>query len=87
MKRPCNLYLMEYATFLERPAVEPLQCALLAEFDRQEVDQDLVKQMIGDMARQIMVAIGYDPDEDPGPQKVDTFDGSLFKKASRYRKP
>ena len=86
MKRPCNVYLMEYATFLERPAVEPLQCALLAEFARKDVGQDHVKKMIGEMARQIMCFRGYERDKDPGPQKVAISGGLLFSSGTRYRK-
>jgi hypothetical protein len=53
-----NLIRMETATYLERPAVQPLSPGLLARFG-EEVRQDRVKQMIGRMARQVMESRGY----------------------------
>lgn len=49
---------MEAASFLTRPAVEPLASDLLEEFSS-EILQDPNKQMIGHMVRQIMEAHGY----------------------------
>ena len=49
---------MEAASFLTRPAVEPLSSDLLEEFSS-EILQDSYKQMIGHMVRQIMEAQGY----------------------------
>ena len=49
---------MEAASFLTRPAVEPLASDLLEEFSS-EILQDPYKQMIGHMARQIMEVHGY----------------------------
>lgn len=53
-----NLIRMETATYLERPAVQPLSPGLLARFG-EEVRQDRTKQMIGRMARQVMESRGY----------------------------
>jgi hypothetical protein len=49
---------MEAASFLKRPAVEPLASDLLKEFSS-EILQDPYKQMIGHMVRQIMEANGH----------------------------
>ena len=49
---------MEAASFLKRPAVEPLASYLLKEFGS-EISQDSYKQMIGHMTRQIMEADGH----------------------------
>jgi hypothetical protein len=53
-----NLIRMETATYLERPAVQPLSPGLLVRFG-EEVRQDRIKQMIGRMARQVMESHGY----------------------------
>lgn len=53
-----NLIRMETASYLERPAVEPLSPGLLQRFG-EEVRQDRAKQMIGRMVRQILEARGY----------------------------
>jgi hypothetical protein len=53
-----NLIRMETATYLERPAVEPLSPGLLARFG-DEVREDRVKQMIGRMVRQVIEPGGY----------------------------
>jgi len=49
---------MEAASFLNRPAVEPLASDLLEEFSS-EILQDTYKQMIGHMVRQVMALHGY----------------------------
>ena len=49
---------MEAASFLMRPAVEPLASDLLEEFGS-EILQDPYKQMVGHMVRQIMEAHGH----------------------------
>lgn len=53
-----NLIRMETATYLERPAVEPLSPGLVERFG-DEARQDRVKQMIGRMVRQILEGRGY----------------------------
>ncbi|MEM6304316.1 MAG: hypothetical protein AAF744_06320 [Pseudomonadota bacterium] len=53
-----NILRMEAATYLGRPAVEPLSPALMHRFGG-EVAQKPIKQMIGHMVRQIMEARGF----------------------------
>jgi hypothetical protein len=53
-----NLIRMETATYLGRPAVEPLSPGLLERFG-EDARQDRAKQMIGRMARQILEERGY----------------------------
>ena len=81
MKRPENIKLMEDGTAQELPAVELLTSGLLAKFNRQKIEEDHVKKMIGDMALQIMRFLGYEPDK-----KIDTQDDRLFSSGTRYRK-
>lgn len=57
-----NLLRMETATYLERPAIEPLSPGLLARFG-EEVRADRIKQMIGRMGRQILEPRGYRIDQ------------------------
>jgi hypothetical protein len=61
LKRPDNLIRMQTATYIKRPAVEPLSPGLLAEFGS-ELAEDRIKQMIGHMVGQIMDAMGYELD-------------------------
>src|ERR1700691_4652008 len=61
MRRTDNVIRMETATFLDRAAVEPLGPFLLEEFGP-DVNQERYRQMIGHMARQIMMALGYELD-------------------------
>lgn len=82
LERPCSVYLMGYATSLKRPAVEPLQCALLAEFDPQQIREKPTRRMIGRLARQVMEARGYEHDRKGVKVKY-----PLFTVASVYRKP
>jgi hypothetical protein len=58
LNRERTLGKLEAASFLNRPAVEPLASDLLEEFGS-EILQDPYKQMIGHMVRQIMEAHGY----------------------------
>lgn len=88
LNEPDNLVRMETATYLGRPAVEPLSPGLLARFG-EEVAQDRMKQMIGRMARQIMEPRGYRidrqnvriarPDAKPSGKP-----GNMFTSATRY---
>ena len=71
---------METATYLARPAVEPLAPGLLAEFG-EDVAEDRVKQYVGHAVRQIMEFCGYHLDQ----QSVRISRDSLFTRASRYR--
>lgn len=58
LNRQDNVMRMETASYLLRPAVEPLAPHLLREFGG-EVTQRRIKQMIGHMARQILEARGF----------------------------
>jgi hypothetical protein len=58
LNEPDNIIRMETATYLERPAVEPLSPGLLRQFG-DEVRGDRVKQMIGRMVRQVLEARGH----------------------------
>ena len=75
-----NIIRMEAATFLGRPAVEPLAPGLLKGFGA-EVREDRWKQMIGHMARQIMIDLGYVVDRNG----VRISDSPVFSSATRYR--
>jgi hypothetical protein len=72
---------MEVATALQRPAVEAISDVMVAEFGR-EIDScsPTIKQMIGDMVREIMVANGYRVDM----QDVRISQTNLFKIGIRY---
>ena len=58
LNRQDNVMRMETASYLLRPAVEPLAPHLLREFGG-TVTQRRTKQMIGHMARQILEARGF----------------------------
>lgn len=75
-----TLIRMETATYLGRPAVEPLGPLLLNEFG-DKVREHRVKQMIGHMVRQVVEARGYIVDR----QGVRiTRSGNLFTSGTRY---
>jgi hypothetical protein len=74
-----NFIRMETATFLSRPAVEPLSPILLARFG-EEVRQDRAKQMIGRMVRQILERRGYQIDQ----QSVRISKPNMFTSGTRY---
>lgn len=80
MKDPENLIRMQTATFLERAAVEPLGPGLLLRYGP-DIAQDRLKQMIGHMARQIMLAMGYELDT----KGLRITRPSVFTTATRYR--
>ena len=75
-----NVIRMETATYLGRPAVEPLSPGLLAEFGK-EVETDRVKQYIGHAVRQVMEGCGYRLDRQ-GLRITRT--NNLFTSGSRY---
>jgi hypothetical protein len=76
-----NILRMETATFLERPAAEPLSPGLLATFG-DAVRQDRIKQCIGNMIRQIIEPRGYQIDR----QNVRIpADHNMFSSATRYK--
>ncbi len=75
-----NILRMETATYLSRPAVEPLSPGLLKKFG-DVITEDRTKQMIGHMARQIMERLGYRLDQNG--VRI-TCEGNMFSRASRY---
>jgi hypothetical protein len=54
-----NLVRMETATYLQRPALEPVSPFLQAEFG-DWIAEDRSKQMAGNMVKQIMAGRGYE---------------------------
>ena len=82
MKCRDSLIRMQTATLLERAAVEPLGPELLMRY-WPDIAQDRVKQMIGHMARQIMLAMGYELDT----KGLRITRPGIFTTAARYRQP
>lgn len=80
LKRSDNLLRMQTATYLKRPAVEPLSEGLLAEFGY-ELGENGIKQMIGHMVGQIMKATGYELDA----RGLRITTPGLFSVGARYR--
>ena len=74
--------LMEDATARGRPAVEPLQGALLATFDPKQIMERKTKQKIGRIAKDVMLALGYQHYKYGEPVV-----GHVFTVASVYCKP
>jgi hypothetical protein len=74
---------METATYLGKPAVEPLGTILWEEFG-DEVRKDRTKQMIGHMARQIMEGQGYNVDRSG--VRIAGYQNNIFSSATRYKK-
>lgn len=58
LTRPDNILRMETATYLARPAAEPLSPVLLQDYGARAAE-DRIKQMTGHMIRQIMEQRGY----------------------------
>jgi len=83
LNQDINLTRMETASYLARPAVEPLAPFLLNEFDAR-ITQLRVKQMIGHMARQIMEKRGYHLQQS---NVRITRRGNFFASGSRYVLP
>lgn len=88
LNEPTTVAQMETATLLGRPAAEPLGClstppsapGLVEQFG-EGVRKDRIKQMIGNMIRQVMEARGYRIDR----QNVRMRDENMFSSATRYR--
>jgi hypothetical protein len=84
-----NLIRMETATFLGRPAAEPLSPGLLATFgDEVKPPQnpkkhDRIKQCIGNMIRQILEPRGYQIDRQN--VRIDKVPRQMFTSATRYK--
>ena len=76
-----NVIRMETATYLSRPAAEPLSPFLVEEFG-EPVREDRIKQMIGHMVRQIMENRGFAFDQSS--VRITTA-GNIFTSAARYR--
>jgi hypothetical protein len=76
-----NLLRMETATYLSRPAAEPLSPFLLQEFGT-GIREDRMKQMIGHMIRQALESRGYAIDRS---NVRITTQGNMFTSASRYK--
>lgn len=75
-----NIIRMKTATYLSRPAVEPLSPELLEKFG-DPIREDRTKQMIGHMTRQIMERLGYKLDQND--VRI-TIEGNMFSRATRY---
>ena len=84
MRRSDNVVRMATASFLRRPAVEPLSPGLLEEFGS-EVGEDRLRQMIGHMARQVMEAVGYQIELPRRSIRITR--ENLFSSGARYRGP
>ena len=78
--QPENIIRMETATYLSRPAIEPLSPLLLERFG-DHAKKDRIKQMMGHMVRQIMEQSGYVLQQ--GNVKINSAN-SIFSRASRY---
>ena len=80
LNEPENVIRMETATYLSRPAVEPLSPFLLSGFgDR--IREDRMKQMTGHMVRQVLESRGYRVDRN---NVRITRNGNIFTSATRY---
>ena len=77
-----NIIRMETATYLSRPAAEPMSPFLLKKFGP-DIAADQVKKMIGHMIRQIMEAHDYAFDRSG--VRI-TREGNMFTSAARYVK-
>jgi hypothetical protein len=78
--QPENIIRMETATYLSRPAIEPLSPLLRERFGELS-KKDRIKQMMGHMVRQIMEHRGYALQQ--GNVKISSAN-SIFSRASRY---
>ena len=84
-----SLIRMETATYLKKPALEPLAPHLQMTFDFFQVEKtdkstyDRFKQLAGSMVRSIMEEQGYEHEK----SSVNILTGTLFNTASRYVKP
>lgn len=80
LKERDNIVRMKTATYLSRPAAEPLSPYLVEKFGP-VIATDQVKKMIGHMIRQIMEHCGYQFDRSGVPIKRE---GNIFSSAARY---
>lgn len=72
---------METASKLSKPALEAIDALLLNEF-KEKITEDRVKQMCGNMVRQVMEHHGYHWERNG----VSIKNKILFSRASRYKK-
>ncbi|CAM3429042.1 hypothetical protein [Shewanella pealeana] len=83
---PENQIRMETATFLRKPALEPLSPYLREKFEFFRVESadkatfDRFKQLAGSMTKQVMKELGYELEKN----SVTVLRGGVFKTASRY---
>jgi hypothetical protein len=77
-----NLIRMDTATFLGRPAAEPLSPGLIAKFGDQ-VKQPRIKQFIGHMIRQILERRAYRIDRQN--VRIRKIEWQMFTSATRYK--
>ena len=82
LNEPENVLRMTTASYLARPAVEPLSPALLQRFGP-SIKRDRLKQMIGHIVRQVLEARGYRLDRSN--VKISR-NGNVFASGSRYVK-
>lgn len=82
LNEPANIIRMETATFLRKPAVEPLSPVLLERFGEAVLDQR-IKQLVGHMVRQILEGRGYVVDR----TGVRITRQNIFASGTRYREP
>lgn len=75
-----NIIRMETATYLSRPAIEPMSPLLVERFGS-KISTDRIKQMMGHMVRQIMEQRGYRLQQ--GNVKITSYN-NIFSRASRY---
>lgn len=80
LNEDANIIRMKTASYLSRPAIEPLSPFLLERFGN-EIKRDRIKQMIGHMVRQIMEKCGHQLQQ--GNVKISRAD-NIFSRASRY---
>ena len=78
-----NLLRMETATYLHRPAAEVIAPSLILAFGK-EAFTDRVKQMVGNMVRQIMESLGYVVDRQN--VRIPAERQCLFHSLTRYKK-
>jgi len=80
LNQPDNLVRMEAASYLGRPAVEPLSPGLVARFGK-GIAEDRMKQMLGHMVRQILEGRGYRLDRSN--VRINR-DDNIFSSGTRY---
>jgi hypothetical protein len=83
LNRDVNITRMETASYLARPAIEPLAPYLLKAFGTR-ITHRRIKQMMGHMVRQIMESHGYHLKQS---NVRITRKGNFFASASRYVLP